>query len=173
MTTAEPTAPLTPPAGADGTWRRRLGLTLPTVPQTVRWTGLTVALLAIHAGLGLWLQRPPSTDFLRGFAASVPTWTLVLVVAVLVPIFEEVVFRGALQGALGLSALGGAGAVVLASAAWTALHLQYDAFDLAFVFALGLVFGTARWRTGSLLLAIGLHALVNALGLAAFLLRQS
>ena len=41
------------------------------------------------------------------------------------------------------------------------MHLQYDAYGILTVFAMGLLFGMARIRTGSLLAPMGLHAAVN------------
>jgi membrane protease YdiL (CAAX protease family) len=41
------------------------------------------------------------------------------------------------------------------------LHVQYDWFGTAQVFAIGLLFGFVRWRTGSTTLAILMHVLLN------------
>jgi membrane protease YdiL (CAAX protease family) len=49
---------------------------------------------------------------------------------------------------------------------WSLLHSQYDWFDTGLVFVLGIIFGYARLYSGSTLLAIGLHMLVNFESLA-------
>ena len=54
-----------------------------------------------------------------------------------------------------------AGAIILSSLAWTALHLQYDWFFFGEVFSVGLWFGYIRYRSGSTWLTIVLHALNN------------
>jgi hypothetical protein len=42
-------------------------------------------------------------------------------------------------------------------------HVQYDLFDVGAVLGLGVLFGAARWQSGSTLLTLGLHAFHNAL----------
>jgi membrane protease YdiL (CAAX protease family) len=59
--------------------------------------------------------------------------------------------------------MGPIGAVVVTSGVWAVLHVQYDAFDMATVFCSGLLLGTARLVTGSLLVPLALHAAVNLL----------
>ena len=45
------------------------------------------------------------------------------------------------------------------------IHVQYDWFLIAQVFAFGLLFGWVRWATGSTILTMLLHALVNLEGM--------
>lgn len=89
-------------------------------------------------------------------------WLLVVAFVVAAPIVEEVTFRGFVFRGWAASRLGAVGAIVLASVLWAALHTQYEMFFLAQIFALGLLLGWIRWRSGSTLLTIALHALVNA-----------
>ena len=44
---------------------------------------------------------------------------------------------------------------------WAAIHWHYDFYGIATVFAIGLLLGWARLRTGSLTLTIALHAAFN------------
>jgi uncharacterized protein len=95
-----------------------------------------------------------------------------LSVGLLAPLVEEMLFRGFLLPGLA-ARLGPAVAVTASALLFAAIHIrQYGWVDLVVVFVLGLVFGAARWRTGSLPLAVGLHALVNlvALGHAHYML---
>jgi membrane protease YdiL (CAAX protease family) len=93
-----------------------------------------------------------------------------LLVAVgLVPLVEEWLFRGVIQQGL-VARLGAPGGVCLtalffalghggpgmSAGSWTALTAQ--------VFAMGLVFGVARHKTGSLLAAVFVHVGVNLAG---------
>lgn len=134
----------------------------------VRWKSMllwSLALLGLVAAfdvLSTFLDRPvvpESMARIYGTADVLPLlWLAVVIVA---PLWEEIVFRGfAFQG-FRSSRLGLAGALVLPTIFWTALHVQYDAYDLAFVFSLGLFFGLARERTGSVTVAILLHVLNN------------
>lgn len=89
-------------------------------------------------------------------------WLLWLLLAIIVvaPIGEEVVFRGFLFRGLAkpgweIHAIGGI------ALAWALLHIQYDWLGMAQVFLLGLVLGWFRWASGSTLLTIGMHMLIN------------
>jgi membrane protease YdiL (CAAX protease family) len=82
-------------------------------------------------------------------------------VVVVAPISEEVAFRGFLFRGLSASWLRVSGATVATSAAWAAMHVQYDAFTLAQIFLIGLLLGWIRWASGSTLLTIMLHMLAN------------
>ena len=50
---------------------------------------------------------------------------------------------------------------LLISALFAAIHMQYDWFGVLQVFFIGLLFGFARWRSGSTLLTILMHVLAN------------
>lgn len=93
------------------------------------------------------------------------TWwpVFALAIAVGAPLSEELLFRGYLQSALAKSGLGFAGAAVLTSVGWTALHVQYSALGLAQVFVIGLYLSWLLWRSGTLWLPILVHAAYNAL----------
>jgi CAAX protease family protein len=78
------------------------------------------------------------------------------------PLFEEMFFRGFLLEGFRRSRLGGVGAVLLTSAAWACLHIQYDAYEVATVFVCGLVMGYLRLKTGSLWTSLPIHLLMNA-----------
>lgn len=81
------------------------------------------------------------------------------------PLEEEVLFRGFFYR--GASAgLGNAGAIVLLSLIWAATHVQYETYYIAQIFILGLALGWLRWWSGSLLLPLALHVLMNAASLA-------
>jgi len=82
-------------------------------------------------------------------------------VVIVAPISEEVAFRGFLFRGLSASWLGISGALIATSAAWTAMHVQYEAFTMTQIFLIGLLLGWIRWASGSTLLTILLHMLAN------------
>ena len=84
-----------------------------------------------------------------------------LAVVIVAPISEEIAFRGFLFRGLNASWLGVSGAIIATSAAWTAMHVQYDTFTLAQIFLIGLLLGWIRWASGSTLLTIMLHMVAN------------
>ena len=86
---------------------------------------------------------------------------LFLAVVIMAPIAEEIAFRGFLFRGLSESWLGISGTLIVTSAIWAAMHVQYDAFTVAQIFCIGLLLGWIRWATGSTLLTIALHVLAN------------
>ena len=87
---------------------------------------------------------------------------LIFSFVILGPFQEEAMFRGflfrGLAGALGIWPT-----IVLTAGVWAIIHVQYQWFFMGEIFALGLVFGWLRAKSGSLLLTFGLHALVNGM----------
>lgn len=92
--------------------------------------------------------------------AKVPL-LLVFGSVVAAPLFEEFFFRGFLFPGLMRSRLGVTGTIVLTSALWAAVHSQYGAYEIGQIFILGLVLGTARHRSGSLVVPLLIHAAIN------------
>ena len=135
---------------------------------TIRnWLGLFAGFLLV-SGLSTMLFRPLDDGGFASaaYATTSPIWLLWLALVIAAPLFEEMFFRGFLLTGFAASFMGPIGAVVLTSAAWAALHLQYDAYGMAIIFCIGLLFGTARLVTGSLLVPLVLHATENLLVLA-------
>jgi uncharacterized protein len=88
-------------------------------------------------------------------------WLLVIALVVAAPLAEEIVFRGFMYRGLAASRVDVAGAILIPSAIWAVMHVQYEAFFIAQIFVGGLVFGILRWKSGSTWLTILLHAIVN------------
>ena len=55
---------------------------------------------------------------------------------------------------------------------WAIIHLQYDWYVIAQIFVFGLLLGWLRWASGSTILTILLHALINAEGMLETVLDQ-
>jgi membrane protease YdiL (CAAX protease family) len=99
-----------------------------------------------------------------------------LVAVVLAPIVEEILYRGALQQSL--HGLGMPRMLSIATAAslfavahWGSLVAGSEAGALTMLLALGLIFGWAYERTGSMWAPVAAHATFNAANLAIFLTR--
>ena len=85
---------------------------------------------------------------------------LLLAIVVVAPVGEEIVFRGFLFRGLvrpGYELL----AIVVISLAWALLHIQYDWLGMAQIFASALLLGWFRWASGSTMLTIVMHVLIN------------
>ena len=100
-------------------------------------------------------------DVLKSAQADGALWLLVIAFCIAAPISEEFFARGFLYRGWSESFLGPIGAIILSSAVWTALHLQYDWFFLGEVFSIGLLFGFLRYRYQSTWLTVVLHCLNN------------
>ena len=85
---------------------------------------------------------------------------LLLAVVLVAPAGEEIMYRGFLfRGWVrpGFRVT----AIIMITALWSGQHIQYEWFGISQVFVTGLVLGWLRWRSGSTLLTMVLHMLVN------------
>jgi len=140
-----------------------------------RRSDIVVAILSVIGFIALgdgvsWLigqdiVTPFQSDIYRTAAAAGWLPVLWLVVVVVTPIGEEALFRGFLfRGwlreprdawpVIGFSAL-----------LFAAVHVQYDLTVIAQVFVFGLLLGFFRWASGSIILTMLMHALVNFEGM--------
>jgi membrane protease YdiL (CAAX protease family) len=150
-------------------WARRgpavrdyLGLRAVPRADAFRWLFYTV-LLMVLLEVAAYLTTQPTPEWMKQVFRSAGSMPLLLFgIVVIAPVIEELVFRGFLFEGLRNSRLGEAGAVILTSLVFASIHVQYEAFAVGQVLAIGLLLGTARARTGSVLLAIAMHTLVNA-----------
>ena len=87
-----------------------------------------------------------------------------LLLSVLAPIVEELVFRGLLYGWVA-GRWGGTAGLVVSSLAFAAAH--YEPAHVILVLPLGFLFGWLRWRTDSLLPSLFSHIMNNGFALLA------
>jgi membrane protease YdiL (CAAX protease family) len=97
-------------------------------------------------------------------AAGWLPWRL-LTVVVVAPIGEETLFRGFLFRGWHRASHDAWAVIIVTARLWALIHLQYDLYYLARVLAYGLVLGWFRWATGSTILTILLHGLINLEGM--------
>jgi hypothetical protein len=134
----------------------------------LKWIGFFVVVQSVVSLVLTWFNLSIDDDLMAEiYKNASPAWMLWLTLIVAIPLFEEIFVRGFLLTGLAASFLRPRGAVLVTTGLWTALHIQYNAVGLAVVFCLGLLFGAARIRTGSLLVPIGLHMMENVLAMAA------
>jgi hypothetical protein len=148
--------------------RDYLGLYRPGL-RTAIWFCLVLAAYAVASDLVTTrvMHQPLVPDVMVDLYrnARVPA-LLWLAIVVAGPIAEEFIFRGFLfTGLLGVDRFWWRAvlAITATSGAWAMIHLQYDAYGMGVIFFGGIVLGYARLRTGSLLLCILLHAIMNFL----------
>lgn len=139
--------------------------------RPVRPQALLPWIIALAAYFGLFVVLPELAMARDGTGSGLRTGGtfLFFVTAVTIaPVFEEMLFRGFIFTGLARSRLGVAGAIVLTTAMWTAVHQHFtvawfnEVYGLAVLFGAGVIFALARLRTGSLTAAIALHGTWNA-----------
>ena len=132
-----------------------------------KWLGIFVIFLIASDLLDYYFPHPADSDFMvDAYKTADPLWVLWFAVIVAAPLSEEILFRGFLFRGFETSFLGPIGAIIVTASAWALLHLQYDAYAMGIIFALGLLFGAARRDSDSLLLPLTFHILQNLLATA-------
>jgi membrane protease YdiL (CAAX protease family) len=126
--------------------------------------GLIALLDGISYLAGLDIVSPFQTEAFTSARADGWMWPLLLAIVVVGPAGEEIMFRGFLFRGWVVPGARGAIAIVVIALIWAGMHVQYDWFGIGQVFLTGLVLGWLRWRSGSTLLTILLHVLVNLEG---------
>jgi hypothetical protein len=128
----------------------------------LRWFGALAVALLLSDLLTFALGRPIVPDAMAALCETArPAWLFWVALVVAAPLFEELFFRGFLFKGFESSFLGTVGTIVVTAGIWAAIHQQYDAYGIATVFFLGLLFGAARAYGGTLLLPLGMHAAAN------------
>ncbi|WP_160151478.1 CPBP family intramembrane glutamic endopeptidase [Microbulbifer sp. ALW1] len=124
------------------------------------WVGLLVVFLAVQAVV-VQVFDVEQGEFMHMLAGS-KHLLLALVLVFAAPLLEELVFRGYLFRAWRNTRLGFSGTLLLTSTLFTLLHWgQYNVIQLSFIFALALLLGIAREKSGSVLLPMLLHLCNN------------
>ncbi|HEY9623173.1 MAG TPA: type II CAAX endopeptidase family protein [Crinalium sp.] len=143
-----------------------LGLHRPTRRQVLEWCSV-----AVMCNVGIDLLKsfvdlpiiPPV--IVKSYETAFILPLFYLAVVVMAPVFEELFFRGFLYQGFRHSFLKVTGAIAIPSLLWALIHQQYDWIDVAGIFIFGIVLGLARHRTGSVYVAVSMHALNNFLAL--------
>lgn len=156
-------------------WLSRIPLSEYLALKWPRWNEIALgigALAAVLMGTGLIAsmtgQETPAfiADTFDSARAAGMLSLLVLTFVFLGPLQEELLFRGFLFRGF-VPSFGIWPTIVITAALWAVIHVQYQWFFIGEIFALGLLFGWLRARSGSLLLTFGLHAAVNAMAVMA------
>lgn len=139
-----------------------LGLHMPPRRQIMGWLGFFVGFLILLDLATYLLGRPIVPEFMwRVYSSAEGHWILWIALIIAAPVIEELFFRGFLIKGLAASPIKPVGAVLVTSAIWAVIHLQYDLYGIASIFLMGLILGAARIKTGSTMLPIFLHAVAN------------
>ena len=143
-------------------WREYLGMKYPSLKQWVFWLPFYLSFVFIMDMSSLQDGQMAIPEFMVKIYESarfLPLLVIALVVAA--PIFEEMFFRGFMLIGFRRSWMGAVFSVIVTSALWAAIHLQYDFWTIVMIFFMGLFLGAARLKTGSIYLPIVMHAISN------------
>jgi len=142
-------------------WRDDFHLRWPALTDAAMWLAIFVALVVAEElaskALGLDPVVPWGNKYSR-FMMVVRVFGMV----VLAPLSEELLFRGLLFKVLSDKIAHPAGAILITSVIFAAIHVQYKLSGMALVLVDALFFGLVRYYTGSTLLTILLHSLGNS-----------
>jgi len=142
-----------------------LGLVRPAIrPALIAILILIVFLLGYDALtylLGRDIVTPFQVDTYRTARDGGTLPLLWLTFVVVAPVAEEIMFRGFLFRGWVRSESSAIPAILVISLLFAAIHVQYDWFGMLQVFFIGLLLAIARWRSGSTLLTILMHVLIN------------
>jgi len=129
------------------------------------WVGLALLFGYVFRVLDLPSQTHPVLKYMNAFT---PPWRLLAFfeVIVLAPLAEEVFFRGLVQSFFRRAFHSPRLAIVLASAAFAAVHFRSEPQAIPSLFVLALALGYNYERTGRLTGPILIHAIFNAVNLA-------
>ena len=96
----------------------------------------------------------------------------ILAIGVAGPFLEELVARGVVFNLLKRTAIGSLGAIFLIAAAWASAHYRYDVPTIVLVCLDGVIFGLARYTSGSLWIPVALHMIGNLISIGQSLWAQ-
>jgi uncharacterized protein len=154
---------------------------MPGLKQLVLVCGIMFFALFIVGALGeIWHQIPFPKNWQAQFKAAEEAYNKqmqvmarmngvgdymlsILIVALLPAVFEEAIFRGALQNLLSRWIKAPVWAIVITAILFSAVHGSYDGFVPRFV--LGFILGWLFYRTGNIWLNIAAHFLNNAIAI--------
>jgi uncharacterized protein len=152
---------------------RDLGIRIPDRRTTVRWVVIAVVVYFVFSGVFSSLVHPDNDNLFHSLGVhrsqTGTVAALAILVCVLAPIAEELLFRGFMFATL-VRWRGPWVAATIVGLLFGAIHaFGTPAILLIQLAVLGFLFSVVRWKTGSILPTIGLHAVNNSLAFGSLL----
>lgn len=138
-----------------------LGFYRPSFKSLFLFFGVMILALISMQAINVWLDRETPEFMTEVYSSTKNLPLLWIAVAIGAPLFEEILFRGFLLDGLKNSWLGTVGAVIVTSASWAIIHMQYGWFEITTIFILGVLFAISKIKTGSIYVPIALHMMMN------------
>lgn len=144
-----------------------LGLRAVSPKVVLAWLGCLLAYAVATDCLTYALGRRIVSEFMANAYQTAGVLPLLwIALLVMPPLFEESFMRGFMLEGFRRTRLGATGAVVVTSALWAGVHLQYGLYEIAVIFVGGLLLGAAKLRTGSIYVPMAMHGLQNLIATA-------
>jgi membrane protease YdiL (CAAX protease family) len=139
-----------------------LALNWPSLDELLRALAITaILLLARSLAVSIVGAEEVSHDPYINAKQSAGLLIFLIGGCIAVPVMEEFVVRGFMFRGWSQSFLGPVGSIVLSSALWALIHIQYDWFGRFCIFVTGLTLGHFRWRSNSTWLTVIAHSAIN------------
>ena len=140
-----------------------LQLRIPASPikTLFKWIAIMVLVFVAMESVNILLERETPEFMSKVYGSSSNKFLLWIAVAVAAPFFEEFLFRGFLLEGLRHTRMGVVGAILLTSAGWAIIHMQYGWFEIITIFLIGIIFAIAQLKTKSLYVPIAMHMFMN------------
>lgn len=138
-----------------------LGLSAPAIGKAEPWILLFILWCVAEWAIPIFWPIEVDPDWLTRME-QLSLGEDLIVSVLLAPVFEELLFRGAMFAAL-LRRWGIWAAALVPSILWGILHMQYEWWGMASLAGAGVLLAMVRWKSGSLYLPLGLHAVWNLL----------
>lgn len=136
----------------------------------IAWACVLITYIYVISWAANYWKLPMESSFLSDiYFSTAYGWVVIIFIVIFAPFLEEVLYRGyAYSGCIG--SFGALPTVLITSSIWMATHLQYDIFQMVYIFFIGLIFGFARYHTNSLIAPLILHIMLNCFAVAEMLL---
>ncbi|MFZ0096493.1 MAG: CPBP family intramembrane glutamic endopeptidase [Pseudolabrys sp.] len=156
-------------AGYKGNAAAYLGYKIPRRSEAVFGVATVAALIVVGDAVNWFAGRNIvdrfQTDIYQAATNANMLPLLLVAITIFIPVTEESLFRGFLFRGWLRTPQHAWPVIVFTAGLFAIIHVQYDWFLIAQVFAFGVLFGWMRWATGSTILTMLLHGLVNLEGM--------
>jgi uncharacterized protein len=139
-----------------------LGLIFPKRRQLLFWLLVLIAFIGLSDVISILLGKPTTPEFMvKAYSLLASPWILWVALLVAAPLFEELFFRGFLIKGLSASALAlvRCGYYLLRNVGGNSHSIR--SLGMATILVLGFILGTARIKSGSIILTMLLHSFTN------------
>lgn len=144
--------------------------------ELMKWLLASIVFWVITSMIGQTMNLPAEQFMLDIKAAGNSVGMMVLIsftLCVIIPIMEELIFRGWLFTKVAQTKLGNIGALILTAIIFTIIHSQYEN-SVTFIMLLffGLLLGYTRYKSNNISYSIAIHILFNSLAIMALFLQS-